>query len=225
MNTVPKEALKFLEQLKRNNNRDWFNEHKPKFKTLEQEVKEFYTEVETLLNQHDKIQKTKAYRIYRDIRFSKDKTPYKTHFAANFQRQKPALRGGYYVHLAAGNKSMVGAGFWKPHKDDLKRVREEWALDADEIREILNQKDFIKYWGNMKGKTLKTAPRGFDRNHPDIDLINHKQWVFAHYFEDKEVLADDFALKVNVYFKKIRPFFDYMSDVLTTDLNGVSLID
>lgn len=224
MQSIPKEALDFLKKLKQNNDRDWFDERKPAFKSLEKEMKAFYAEVENLLNQHDKITKTKAFRIYRDIRFSKDKTPYKTHFAASFTRKKPELRGGYYLHISPGNNSFLGAGFWKPDKTDLKRVRKEWEIDAGEVRGVLEDKTLKKYWGDMSGETLKTAPRGFDRDQENIDLINHKQWIFHHGFSDKDVLAADFAKTVDARYRAIRPFFDYMSSVLTTDLNGVSTI-
>src|SRR5699024_7100759 len=105
MQSIPVEALDFLKQLRENNDRDWFNERKSEFKAIEAEMKGFYAEISTLLNRHDAIQHTKAYRIYRDIRFSKDKTPYKKHFAAHFARQKPALRGGYYLHVEPGDRS------------------------------------------------------------------------------------------------------------------------
>lgn len=225
MQTISKEALDFLSKLKENNNREWFNEYKPKFKTLEKDIKLFYQELGGLLNQHDDIEKVKAYRIYRDIRFSKDKTPYKSHYAAHFARHKPELRGGYYLHISPGDHSFVGAGFWNPEKDDLKRVRKEWEMDATEIRAILNDKVCEKHWGKMTGNSLKTAPMGFDREHPDIDLINYKQWIFKHQFSDEEVLSADFCKNIDLQFKIIRPFFDYMTEVLTTDMNGVSLLE
>lgn len=224
MQTIPKEALDFLKKLHKNNDREWFDERKPEFKALEKEMKTFYGEVGKLLNQHDIIIKTKAFRIYRDIRFSKDKTPYKTHFAASFMRKKPELRGGYYLHISPGNKSFVAVGFWNPDKKDLKRIRKEMEIDASEVREILSEKKLKKHWGKLQGKTLKTAPRGFDKAHENIDLINHKQWIFNHNFSDKDVLSDGFAKTVDAHYDAIRPFFDYMSSVLTTDLNGVSVI-
>lgn len=225
MKTINEEALQFLSQLKKNNNREWFNERKTEFKTLENEMKAFYEALSLLLKQEDDIQRTKAYRIYRDIRFSKDKTPYKKHFAAVFMRRKPALRGSYYIHFQPGGNSFVGGGFWKPNRKDLTRVRKEWEIDTEEIKAIIEKKDFKKKWGEMQGEQLKTAPRGFDREHENIDLINYKQWLFTHKFTDKEVLADDFIQTVYEYFKSMRPFFDYMSAVLTTDLNGVSLLE
>lgn len=224
MNTIPNEALDFLKQLKENNNRDWFNDHKSEFKSLESQMKDFYAQVESGLNETDDIERTKAYRIYRDIRFSKDKTPYKKHFAAVFIRLKPALRGSYYVHIEPGNNSRIGGGFWKPNKEDLNRVRKEWEIDTEEIREILHSKSFKQHWGELLGEQLKTAPMGFDREHPNIDLINYKQWIVQKKFTDKEVLSEDFSQTVVKYFKELRPFFDYMSDVLTTDLNGVSIL-
>lgn len=224
MNTIPKEALVFLDKLKKNNNREWFAENKEEFKQIENQMKLFYSEVEKLMKKHDDILDFKAYRIYRDIRFSKDKTPYKSHFSAHFARKKPELRGGYYLHIEPEDNSFLAAGFWNPVKEDVLRVRKEWNLDTTEIRKIVTNKNFVKTWGQMEGEKLKTAPSGFSKDHPDIGLINYKQWYFLHPFTDPEILSDDFGINVNQCYKKIRPFFDYMSEVLTTDLNGVSLI-
>lgn len=224
MQQIPASALKFLKALEKNNNRDWFDEHKSEFKEEEQQMKQFYKTVETLLQEHDNIEKTKAFRIYRDVRFSKDKTPYKKHFAASFTRKKPELRGGYYLHIQPNNKSFLGVGFWNPEKEDLKRIRKEMEIDATEMRSIFANKSLKKHWGEVEGERLKTSPRGFDKENPAIDLLNLKQWVFTHKFTDKEVLAADFAKEVNENFKAIRPFFDYMSEILTTNLNGESLL-
>lgn len=224
MTTIPKEALIFLEKLKKNNNREWFGANKNDFKRIESVMKLFYYEVEKLMKKHDDISETKSYRIYRDIRFSKDKSPFKQHFAAHFERRKPALRGGYYLHIEPGGNSMIGGGFWAPTTDDIRRVRQEWANDASEFKTIVGNKNFKAIWGEMEGEKLKSAPSGFSREHPNIDLINYKQWLFHHSFSDQEVLADDFATKIDECFQTIRTFFDYMSEVLTTDLNGVSLI-
>lgn len=225
MTQVPAEGLSFLTALSQNNNREWFNAHKPEFKALEIEMKSVYDQVTLALNQHDDIEDTKAYRIYRDIRFSKDKTPYKTYFSANFSRRKPGLRGGYYLHIEPGDKSFLGAGFWNPTKEDVERVRGEWAIDTDEIRAILNAKNLTSHWEDMKGRRLKTYPRGFDKSSPDLDLINFKEWIFQHQLADEVVLRPDFVATVDEHYQAIRPFFDYMSSVLTTDLNGVSLLD
>lgn len=224
MVTIPKEALVFLEKLRKNNNREWFNAHKAEFKIIESQMKIFFAEVENLMKKHDDIAKTKMYRIYRDIRFSKDKIPYKNHLAAHFARRKPALRGGYYLHIEPGGNSLLGVGFWAPEKEDVNRVRKEWDLDATEIRAILSDPKIKKFWGAMQGEQLKSAPSGYSREHPNIDLINYKQWIFQHDFTDVEVLSKDFALKVDECFQTIRPFFDYMSNVLTTNPDGESIL-
>lgn len=224
MTTIPKEALVFLDKLKRNNNREWFNTHKDEFKILESRMKAVYDEIYDLMKKHDDISDHRGYRIYRDIRFSKDKTPYKQHFSAEFNRRKPELRGGYYLHIEPDNHSFIGCGFWGPVKEDIDRIRKEWDMDTTEIRAILSDKNFVKTWGKMEGEKLKSAPSGYDKNNPNIDLINYKQWIFRHSFTDEEVLSKDFPKKVDQSFQQIRPFFDYMSEVLTTDLNGVSLL-
>lgn len=222
--TIPQEVLSFLENLEKNNNRDWFNERKTEFKNLKNEVKIFNNALLSELNRHDNIEKMKLFRIYRDVRFSKNKMPYKTHIASSFRRLKPELRGGYYLHIKPNNESFIATGFWDPNKDDLMRIRKEFEIDDSEIREIIDNKTFKSIWGDMQGDEVKTAPRGFDKDHEAIDLIKKKQFVFTKKFTDKEVLQPDFLEEVNAAFKAIRPYFDYMSDVLTTDLNGVSLL-
>ncbi|WP_418513102.1 DUF2461 domain-containing protein [Corallibacter sp.] len=221
---IPKEAFTFFKALQENNNRDWFNEHKSEYKTIEKSVKVFYNELLEKMKAHDDIDKLKMFRIYRDVRFSKNKLPYKTHFGGSFHRRKPELRGGYYLHIAPENKSFIATGFWEPNKDDLLRIRKELEMDASEMRTILNNKTLKNTWGDLVGDELKTAPRNFDKNHPDIDLIKKKQYIFTKTFTDKEVLASTFINEVDDAFKTIRPYFDYMSDVLTTNLNGESII-
>lgn len=222
--TIPQEVLSFLNDLEKNNNRDWFNERKSEFKSLKNEVKIFSNALLAELNTHDKIEKMKLFRIYRDVRFSKNKMPYKTHIAASFRRLKPELRGGYYLHIKPNNESFIATGFWDPGKDDLMRIRKEFEIDASEIRSIIENKSFKSVWGDMEGEEVKTAPRGFDKDHDAIDLIKKKQFVFTKKFTDDEVVHPDFLKEVNSAFKAIRPYFDYMSEVLTTDLNGVSLL-
>jgi len=219
-----KEILDFFKKLEKNNDRDWFNTNKPEFKVNEAIAKEAYKFIYESLNKHDVVDTFKLFRIYRDVRFSKDKLPYKTHFGGSFHRKKPELRGGYYVHIQPNNESFIATGFWEPNKDDLLRIRREFEQDAEEVRQIIGHKKFKSVWGDIVGNELKTAPRDFDKEHPAIDLIKKKQYIFTKKYTDKEVVSDDFITDVNASFKAIRPFFDYMSDVLTTNLNGESII-
>lgn len=218
------QVLKFLKALEKNNDRDWFEKNKPEFKTVQNQFKKRFQVLYELMKTHDEVDNSKIFKIYRDVRFSKNKLPYKIHFSGSFHRKKPQLRGGYYVHIQPNNQSFLGVGFWDPNKDDLLRIRKEFEMDDEEIRDIINNPSFKEVWGELEGEELKTAPRDFDKEHKAIDLIRKKQFIFTKKLTDKEVLSDDFEIQVNTYFKAIRPFFDYMSDVLTTNLNGESLI-
>lgn len=222
---IDKNTLEFLNDLKQNNNREWFQSNKKRYDSIRAEMKSFYEEVMQRLNQHDEIEKLKIFRVYRDVRFSHDKTPYNPHFAGSFSRSGKRLRGGYYLRIRPGESFLAG-GFWAPNKEDLFRIRKEFELDDQEIREILTHKDFRHHFGNeLRGDEVKTAPKGFNKEHPAIDLIRKKGFVAVREFSDKDVLHKDFMNQVNLAFTALRPYFDYMSDVLTTDLNGVSLIE
>ncbi|MEZ4968057.1 MAG: DUF2461 domain-containing protein [Flavobacteriaceae bacterium] len=221
---ITKDVFLFLENLKKNNSREWFQEHKTEFKALEAEVKNFYSVLMNTLKAHDDIEKLKMFRIYRDVRFSKDKTPYKTHFAGSFSRSGQQLRGGYYLRIKP-NETFIATGFWEPNKEDLLRIRKEFETDASEIRAIMNKKSFKEVWGEMRGDELKTAPSGFDKDHPNIDLIKKKQFIFMKNFSDQEVLSPNFLENVDLAFRTIRPYFDLMSDILTTNLDGESLLE
>ena len=215
-------SVSFFKKLKKNNNREWFAENKPKFKELELEIKAFGEELKNRLNEFDNVDRFKLFRIYRDIRFSKDKTPFKTHFGLTWHRTKPLYRGGYYLHISPG-KNFLACGFWDPNPNDLKRIRKELEYDAKELRDIISSKEFFSVWGNLEGSELKTAPRNFDKNHPDIDLIRKKQFIFSISYSDEEVCEPQFINKLENALKMVRPFTDYMSDVLTSDENGEPL--
>lgn len=217
-----KSTLEFLTQLKENNNREWFTENKKRFDSEQKTTKTFFTQILTDLEKIDSIEKMQMHRIYRDIRFSKDKTPYKNHFSVSFDRTKPLLRGGMYLHIE-NDASFVGGGFWEPNNEDLFRIRKEIELDASDLKEIITDKTFVSYFGTLEGEELKTAPKGFDKTHPDIELIRKKQFVIRRKFSNKEVLSPNFQEEVLATFKAMQPFFDYMSDVLSTDLNGESI--
>jgi len=135
------------------------------------------------------------------------------------------LRGGYHVQIKPNNESFIATGFWDPAPADLMRIRKEFEMDDSEIREIINDKIFKTTWGGFVGDEVKTAPRGFNKEDKAIDLIKKKQYIFIKKYTDAEVLDSNFINEVSSAFKIIRPYFDYMSDVLTTDLNGVSLIE
>lgn len=215
---MEKQVLKFLKDLAQNNNREWFNEHKNEFENAKQNALNEFNLIYEDLKQIDYLETMKMYRIYRDVRFSNDKTPYKTHFSMFIGREKPDYRGGYYLHIEPGN-SFAGMGFWEPNKEDLLRIRKEIEQD-DELETILNLKELFSTFGVLVGDEVKTAPKGFDKTHERIHLIKKKQFLLKHDFTDQEVLSNDFPQKVGAIIKQGRPFVDYMTDVLLTNLNG-----
>ncbi|MGC1516179.1 MAG: DUF2461 domain-containing protein, partial [Maribacter sp.] len=139
--TITKSTLQFLERLKKNNDRDWFTEHKDAFKEEEDKVKEFFNSVLQKVAVHDEIERLKIFRIYRDVRFSKDKTPYKHNFSASLSRAGLHRRGGYYIHIQPQG-SFIATGFWNPEKADLLRIRKEWELDTNELVAIIEKESF-----------------------------------------------------------------------------------
>ena len=226
--TVSPKVFDFLTKLKENNNRPWFNEHKSLYQEAYAEMVEVAEELIRKMGMHDVLEpmtgKQSLFRIYRDVRFSKDKSPYKLHLSGRMKRASKLRRGGYYFHIEPG-ASFIGGGFWGPNSNDLKRIRQEIAMDAEPLRAIIADPNFINTFGELKGDRVKTAPKGYQKDHPNIDLLRYKQFLLARNFSDEEVLSPDFVDQMNESFRHMRPFFDYMSDVLTTDANGVPLDD
>ena len=220
---IDSKVFKFLNDIKSNNNREWFNANKQRYKWSLEQIKNSIVELFDLMNSHDKIENYKIFRIYRDVRFSKNKTPYKNNFGISLVREKPKFRGGYYFHIEPSS-SFSAVGFWQPEKDDLFRIRKEIELDGKEFSDVISSKLITKKWGNLIGDSLKSSPRGFSKDHEYISLLRRKSFLFKKNYTDEEVVSKDFINKLNQDFLVVRNFLDYMSNVLTTDLNGISLI-
>ena len=224
---IHRNALDFLTLLSRNNNRDWFNEHREEYLSAHENIVAFADALLAEMNKHDTLEtasgKKSLFRIYRDVRFAKNKTPYNTHWSGSFKRATKKRRGGYYFHLEPGNSFMAG-GFFSPNPDDLKRIREDIHFNYEDWNEILTQPPFIETFVELRGDGVKTTPKGFDKDHPAIELLRKKQFILRHDFTDREVLQSDFVEKLDQTFQELRPFFDYMSEVLTTDVNGETIL-
>jgi len=224
---IKKSNLDFLKLIAKNNNRDWFNAHKDLYLKELRDIELFADALLLDMNKHDVIEtpsgKKSLHRIYRDVRFSKLKTPYNTHWGGSFKRATKLRRGSYYFHFEPGN-SFIAGGFWGPEPADLKRIRDEFAFDAKPFRTILKNKNFVKTFGTLTGEQIKTTPKGFNAEDEAIDLLRYKQFLLIKHFSDKEVLSIDFLKTLNTTFIHMRPFLNYMSEVLTTDVNGISII-
>jgi uncharacterized protein (TIGR02453 family) len=224
---INKDSLNFLTDLRENNNREWFNNHKDRYLAARENITGFADTLLVEMNRHDHIEtasgKKSLFRIYKDVRFSKEKTPYNSHWSGSLKRATKKLRGGYYFRIEPGNSGLAG-GFWGPVPDDIKRIRHDIDVNYREWRALLSNETLVETFGGLRGEQVSSAPRGYEKTHPAIDLLRYKQFILRHPFSDEEVLSPDFVFRVNDVFKKMRPFLDYMSEVLTTDVNGVDLV-
>lgn len=226
MATISKSTIKFLKDINKNNHKQWFEDNRSRYEKAYEEMYAFGVAVQKEMSKYDTLveqtPKKIIKRIYRDVRFSKDKTPYKNHIMGGLKRDTVLLRGGYAFRIRPGD-SGVGCGFWAPQKDDLKLIRSQIALDPVPLRKILKSKKFIDTFGTLNGEQLKKAPQGFDPSHEAIDLLRYKQFLVYKGFSDAEVTDKNFYKEVVKTFRAIRPFFDYMSEILTHDTNGIPL--
>jgi uncharacterized protein (TIGR02453 family) len=222
MTTISKTTLQFLSDLKTNNNRDWFLENKPRF---EEAKKEFEIFIDALILEIAKFDpsighhraKDCIFRIYRDVRFSKDKSPYKTHFGAHVtaaaKRSEIHSRAGYYIHIGPG-ESMLAGGAYMPQGPWLKAIRQEIAYNLDEFKAILNGNDFKKYFGEMEGEKLKRAPKDYDPDHPEIELLKYKSFLATNKCTDAQVSSKDFLTHATEVFKALYPFDTFLNKAM-----------
>lgn len=216
------DTLTFLSDLSQNNDREWFAKQRGRYDEIHKLLKKFAISLVQGLNEFDSIEKHKLFRIYRDVRFSHDKTPYNKHFSISFSRTKPHLRGGYYLRIEP-NASLIACGFWNPNPQDLNLIRQNISTDPKRFKKIIKHPGIFKHYGDLIGDEVKTAPKGFSKEHPHIEYIRKKQFVFSKSYLDQQLMSSDFIEMALSDFKAIRPFFDYMSDMLSQDLNGISL--
>ncbi len=199
---VNKEIFSFLGELKRNNNRDWFNENKEKYKKLNQDFHVLVNQIIGNIKQFDPDiglldAKDCTFRIYRDVRFSPDKSPYKTHMGAFIAPGgRKTLKAGYYFHLEPGNCLLAG-GLWQPPSNILKSLRQDIFDRTDEFKELIYSKCFKKHFVEiMNEDKLKRAPKGFSEDFPDIDLLKYKSYTVMKKLPDEVLLSDKFEKEV-----------------------------
>jgi uncharacterized protein (TIGR02453 family) len=213
------QILHFLDGLSEHNSRDWFDPNKPAYEEARDTFERFIDDLIDELRGFDNLQGLTAndciFRIYRDVRFSKDKTPYKTNFSAVIAPGgKKSPQQGYYVSIEPHERSMIAGGLHMPTSEQINRFRQAIARDASAFKAITGDKDFIQQFGKIEGERLKTAPKGIDRNHPEIDLLQLKDVTAIHTFPDHELLAGDFLKRVVAVCRAMRPFLDYLDEIL-----------
>lgn len=212
---------KFLKNLSANNNKPWFDEHRLQYETARAEFVQLVAEILKGLASFDEkftfLQpKNCTFRINRDIRFSKNKTPYKKNMAAYFNADgKKADTAGYYLHLEPGN-SFVAMGIWQPEKENLFKIRQEIDYNLRSFQKILGHSGFKKHLnkGLDENEKLIRAPKGFEENNPALDFIKLKSFVVRAAISDKELTEQKFSAKVLSIFKAGKPFVEFLNTSL-----------
>lgn len=215
---IDKSTLQFLSDLKRHNNRDWFNENRKRYEAAKLNYEAFVQEVINSITTFDPIfrgleAKSCTFRINRDIRFSPDKTIYKTHMGAFIVRggkKNGDKYTGYYVHVEPGI-SLIAGGAHIPPAGWLTAIREKIAEHGDELIKIINNKDFVKFFGTIEGEKLKTAPKGFPKDHPHVELLKFKSYLAEKSFTDEEITSGECFDTIVKGFRAMKPFNDFLN--------------
>jgi uncharacterized protein (TIGR02453 family) len=192
------QTLHFLSLLAENNNRDWFQENRKLYDAakadMEKLVGYLITEVGKFQDLGNLQVKECLLRINRDIRFSKNKAPYKNNLSAGIgPGGKSSGKIDYYLQIQPGDQTFLGGGMWETTSEQLARFRQEIDYNADELKHIIEEKEFKILFPEIHGDSLKTTPKGYPKDHPEIELLKRKQLFFLHRFTDKEVASKDFG--------------------------------
>lgn len=213
-------TLDFLKDLAKHNHKDWMDEHKKRYLQAKENVIELVSEVLTQVSKFDPgvselAPKKTLFRINRDIRFSKNKDPYKTNFGAFLvEGGKNSGNPGYYLHLQPGN-NFLGGGIYQPQSDVLAKVRQEIDYNGNELRNIIENKKFKSVYGEPYGDDrLKTAPKGYPKDHENLDLLQLKHYIFMRNVSDSEVTSKDFVSNISQYYQTLYPFNQFLSRAL-----------
>jgi uncharacterized protein (TIGR02453 family) len=212
-------TLKFLDDLGQNNNKAWFDSHRSSYIYARDTFAGFIDGLIDEFRESDHLMYLSArecvMRINRDIRFTKDKSPYNTSLSAMIAPggRKSAWQG-YYISIGPGGRSLVAGGLYSPTPEQLGRFRRSVGQDASELKEITRARAFVEQFGKIEGQRLKTAPQGYDRAHPEIDLLQLKQVTAVRSFSDSAVLALEFPDQALRACRAMKPFLTYLNAVL-----------
>jgi len=213
--------FKFLKGVTKNNNREWFEKNKPVYleakSSFEDFLEAFHKELIKIDESLGSLNPRKmGFRIYRDVRFSKDKRPYKTNMGAGFSPHgKMEQEPGYYIHIEPG-KCFVAGGIYMPNAENLAKIRQEIDYNATKFLKILNGKEFKKYFDGLSDwDRVKTAPKGYPKDHPHIDLLKNKSFTVSCQFTDADINNKNFVKKLAVMCKSIKQLNDYLNEAIS----------
>lgn len=214
--------LKFLKDLAKNNDRAWFEKNKPKYLEAKDQFDQFIGKLLHDLTDFDQSlaaleTKKVTFRIYRDVRFSKNKLPYKSSMSAGISpKGKMVDEPGVYLHIQPNNKSFVAAGLWMPQPEPLAKIRQEIDYNSTTLKKILSDKKFKKMYGEFdRDQELKNAPKGYEKDHPLVDLLRLKSFVVSHNFTDEEVKSKNFMKTVIDTYKTAKQLNDFLKDAIS----------
>lgn len=209
-------TLTFLRQLKKNNDKTWFDAHRKEYEAAKKDFEGFVTDIlkalvplePALANQQAK---DCTFRIFRDVRFSKDKTPYKSHFGAFFARGGRKWDGaGYYIHLEPG-AIFAGGGLWMPEPALLKKVRQEIDYDLESFKAIVEDKSFKKRFSKLNGEALSKPPQGYEADNPAIEYLKMKSITAGHAMKDEELTSKTALKNVVSVFTTLSPLVNFLN--------------
>jgi uncharacterized protein (TIGR02453 family) len=217
MATISKESFRFLNQIKQNNNKPWFEKNRPEYERARAEFLLFMTKLLAGIRKIESIPEKEPakyiQRIYRDIRFSKDKTPYKSFFSSIIERGPENRKCPLYLHIQPG-RSMIGGGVWDPSPETLKMIRQEIDYNGVVLQKIIHSNVFLKQFGKISGSKLSRLPKGYEADNPNIELLKYKQFIFERSFDDELVLSKQFIPEILKSYKAAMPFFGFFDQAM-----------
>ncbi len=213
---LQKQTIDFLKKLEKNNSKEWFDKNRNEYETAKADFEKLVEAVHKKLVKLEPAmdgQKAKdsIFRIFRDVRFSKDKTPYKTHFSAYFSRAgRKAPDAGYYLHIQPG-KSFMAGGIWMPEGALLKAIRQEIDYNYDEFKKILEKAAFKKHFKQLEGERLKSLPQGYTNDNPAIEYLKMKSFMVSVSVADKEITSEQFVPLLFDYAGLMKPLVEFLN--------------
>jgi uncharacterized protein (TIGR02453 family) len=212
MSLISKDTFHFLNQIALNNNKPWFEKNRPLYDKARAEYLAFVTKLVEGIRKIEVITEKEpakyVQRIYRDIRFSKDKTPYKKFFSSLIERGPETRNCPLFILIQPG-RSMMGGGVWDPPAETLKKIRQEIDYNSAGLKKIINSKDFLKHFGKISGTKLARPPKGYEADNPNIDLLKFKQLYVQRNLEDGLVLSKQLIPEILKSYKVAQPFFNF----------------
>ena len=213
-------ALDFLRRLHRHNDRDWFNAHRADYERSYAAFTALVEELIVRMAPWEPMARTLTaraclFRIYRDVRFSKDKSPYKTYFGAFLAPDgRKSLAAGYYLHLAPDNHSFAGGGVYQPEREALGAIRQEIDYEGQRLDDTLNDPAFSRYFSGLTGARLTRPPKGYPADHPRLALLRQKDYVVTHPLTDDRVGAAGLVDHVTAVWRAQKPLNDFLNQAM-----------